>query len=179
MQKHNSKINTWRNWIWLAAILETKKSGKHFEKMLNISGIYYLLLNLECAVLEKTETLFIGLVNPLTQVSVYGTGICSDCYFSLVSLKKKKKTPWKELATCSVYTGITEIKKGKRERTCSSNLNKGLCAIPVETSHRWFRQIFGEKQKPVKALSHGSKPRPNWFPVETIHAGIHHQSCQP
>lgn len=59
--------------------------------MLNISGIYYLLLNLECAVLEKTETLFIGLVNPLTQVSVYGTGICSDCYFSLVALKKKKK----------------------------------------------------------------------------------------
>lgn len=41
-------------------------------------------------------------------------------------------------------------KKGKRERTCSGNLNKGLCAIPVETSHRWFRQISEEKQKPVK-----------------------------
>lgn len=57
--------------------------------MLNISGIYYLLLNLECAVLEKTETLFISLVNLLTQVSIYATGICSNCYFSLVAFKKK------------------------------------------------------------------------------------------
>lgn len=41
----------------LTAILETK-IGKQFEKikMLSISGIYHLLLNLECAILEKTET---------------------------------------------------------------------------------------------------------------------------
>lgn len=42
--------------------------------------------------LGENRDMFISLVNPLTQVSDYGTCICSDCYFSLVAFKKTKRT---------------------------------------------------------------------------------------